>query len=189
MVQKPDTRTNKRRATVKRRNGYTMAEFGPTLLLAFVVLVFPLWAFGTLGMRYVFLINAARLAAQQASRCQTFLSNTPNPGAVKVASTVSQKSLNSIGNNTVQWISTDTYIYVCPLGSSTVTTPGANKALTTQADPTNNSYNCVVKIHATLQPIWPGFPSMVGSVPGLNASYDAWVQGTNFFENTSNLNI
>jgi hypothetical protein len=188
MVDRPVRRANPK--FVKRRSrGYTMAEFGPTLLLAFVVLVFPLWAFGTIGVRYVFLINAARLAAQQASRAQTFLSNNPNPGAVSIASTVSQKSLNSIGGNTVQWISTDTYVYQCPLGSTTVTTPGANKPLTTQADQSNNSYNCVVKIHATIQPIWPGFPSMVGNVPGLNQSLDAWAQGTNYFENTSNLNI
>jgi hypothetical protein len=173
----------------QRQSGNTLAEFAPTLLIAFAIIIFPLMAFGTLGTRYIFLLNAARLSAQQASRCQTFLSNNPNPGAVSTALTISKNSVSKIGGNTVTWLQTDTYIYVCPLATGTVTTPGANTALTTIPDSTNNSYNCVVKVHGTIQAVFPGWSAMIGNFPGLNADLDAWATGENFFENSSNLNI
>jgi hypothetical protein len=175
----------------KRTSGYTMAEFAPTLLFAFVVIVFPMLAAGTIGTRYVLLTNAARLAAQSASRCQTFkidLSPPTNIGAVTTALNVSKNSISGIGGGTITWISTDTYISVCPLGSTSFTTPGANTALTTPADPVNNSYNCMVKIHATVAPVFPGFNGMLTGIPGLNKSFDTYATGENFFENTGNLN-
>lgn len=168
-----------------------MAEFGPTLMLGFVIITFPLLAFGTLGNRYVLLLNAARLAAQAASRCQTFKVNLASPttnGAVTTAQNVSQNCLSKVGGGAITWISTDTYIYVCPLGSSKFTTPGANTPLPTPADSVNNTYTCVVKIHATLAPVFPGFKAMIGSIPGLNSAFDTYATGENFFENTGNLN-
>jgi hypothetical protein len=175
----------------RKTNGYALAEFAPTLMIGFVLIVFPMLAFGTLGTRYVMLTNAARLAAQSASRCQTFLLNTSPPsalGSVTTALNVSKYSISGIGDGTVSWISTDTYIYVCPLGSSTYTTPGANTPLSAPADPVNNTYNCVVKVHATMSPIFPGFNAMLGAIPGLNAPFTTYATGENFFENTGNLN-
>ncbi len=177
-------------APVRRPHGSTITEFGPTLLIAFAIIVFPLLAFGTLGLRYIFLLNATRLAAQSASRCQTFKTNISptNLSSVTTALNVSKNSISGLGGNTVSWVSTNTYIYVCPLGSTTVTTPGANTPLPAPADPVNNSYNCVVNISATLAPIFPGFHSMLGNIPGLNSPINATAQTAEFFENTSNLN-
>jgi hypothetical protein len=171
--------------------GYTIAEFGPTLLIGFVIVVFPLLAFGTLGNRYVLLINAARLAAQSASRCQTFKVNLASPttnGSITTALNVSKNTLSNVGGGAITWISTDTYIYVCPLGSTTSTTPGANTPLPAPADAVNNTYTCVVKIHASIAPVFPGFSAMIGPIPGLNSAFDTYATGENFFENTGNLN-
>jgi hypothetical protein len=173
-----------------------MAEFAPTLLIAFTIIVFPLLAFGTIGMRYVFLVNAARQASQAACRCPQFLNNitqtisgvtTTQLSAVNTALMVSKYCLNNIGGNTVQWVSTNTFIYICPMGSSTMTTPGANKSLTSPADPTNFTYDCVVVVGANIQPIFPGFSAFY-AIPGLNSPFYTSAQTESVFETTSNLN-
>ena len=180
----------------ERRRGYTMAEFGPTLLVAFTIIVFPLLAFGTLGLRYVFLVNGARQASQAAARCPQFLANitttvggvtTTQLSAVNTALLVSKTYLANVGGNTVQWASTNTFIYVCPMGSTTITTPGANKTLTTSATPATNTYDCVVVVGANIQPVFPGFSSFVGSLPGLNAPFLTSAQTESVFESTANL--
>lgn len=179
-----------------RQSGYTMAEFAPTLLLAFTIIVFPLLAFGTLGLRYVFLVNAARQSSQAASRCPQFLANisqtisgvtTTQLSAVNTALAVSKSCCSQIGGNTVQWVSTNTFIYVCPMGGTTMTTPGANKPLPSAANPTANTYDCVVVVGANIQPIFPGFSSMLGSIPGLNSAFFASAQTESVFESTANL--
>lgn len=180
-----------------RRSGYTMAEFAPTLLLAFTIIVFPLLAFGTLGIRYVFLVNAARQSSQAAARCPQFKANvtqtiagvtTTQLSAINTALAVSKNCCNNIGGNTVQWVSTNTFIYVCPMGSTTMTTPGANTPLSTDANPTSNTYDCVVVVGANIQPIFPGFKSIVGNLPGLNQPFFASAQTEAVFESTANLN-
>ena len=171
------------------RRGHNIAELGPTLMIAFAMLIFPLLALGFLGTRYLLLINAANVAAEQASKSATFKTDTSTSySAVTTANNVSQQQISGIGGGAVQWVATQTYIYVCPLGTTTVTTPGANTPLTAAANSSANTYNCVVKVNAVLQPLFPGWKGMIGSIPGLNTSISTWAQASRFFENTSNLN-
>jgi Flp pilus assembly protein TadG len=172
--------------------GSSIAEFGPTLFLALGIIVLPLLAFGILGMRYTFLLNAARLAAQQAARAKTFLADTSSTdlSAVDLATKVANSSVNNIGGNMVAITSVNTFVKVCPLagGTTAVTTPGANKALTTPANTSTNTYSCEVVILGSLQPLFPGGKSMLGSIPGFNAPIVTTVRSDCFFESTSNLN-
>ena len=189
-------------ANLRRTSGSTIAEFGPALMLCFAVLVFPLFAFGTIGMRYIFLLNAARLAAQMAARSQSFLSDTnatatpPALSAVHNAQNIASMACNQIGGmlgttHGVTLSSTNVYIKVCPLGGKTtsVTQPAANTPLSAAAQPVSYTYNCEVVLTGSIQPLCPGLKSLVGSIPGLNAPYIAYARADYVFENTNNLNM
>lgn len=182
---------------IRSRRGTTIAEFGPTLMLAFAVIVFPMMAFGQIFLRYIFLLNANEMAAEQAAKSENFLTDAQQVvngntqfslSAVHKAQAVAQMGCQGIGNGSVQWQNTNVYIYSCPLGSTTLTSPGANTPLAAAANPTANTYNCVVITNALLQPMFPGARGMVGSIPGFNAPIPCTIQSSRYFENTANLN-
>jgi len=176
----------------RRQTAYTLAEFGPTLLIAFCIIILPVLAFGMVGARYMFLLNAAREAAQSAARAKTFLTDISptDRSAVHIAQAAAQVAINAIGGGMVSLTSTTTYIKICPNGGgpAAVTTPGANTALSAPADPNNNTYSCEVICSGTIQPLFPGAPSMAGSLQGFNAPIVTTVRSDCFFENVSNLN-
>lgn len=178
--------------THRRQTAYTLAEFGPTLFIAFCLIILPLLAFGMIGARYVFLLNAARLSVQQAARCKTFLVDTSatDLSAVNTAKLVAKNSINGIGGGLVTLTSTTVYIRVCPLGGgpASVTTPGANLPLTAPADSANNTYDCECVLQGVVQPLFPGGRSLLGSIPGFNAPINANIHMDCFFESDSNLN-
>lgn len=182
---------------IRSRRGTTIAEFGPTLMLAFAVMVFPMMALGMIGLRYILLLNATEMAAEAASKSQNFKTDTSQVvngatqisySAVTQAKNVSQLGCNSIGNGSVNWISTNTYIYSCPMGGSTLITPGPNTPLAAAANPTANTYNCVVVVTAQLQPVFPGAKGILGSIVGFNAPINCTCTSSRYFENTANLN-
>lgn len=176
----------------RKQCAHTLAEFGPTLMVAFCLLVLPLLAFGMIGLRYVLVLNAARLTVQQAARCKTFLLDTSatDRSAVNLANSVAQNSINGIGNGLVTLTKTDVYIKVCPLGAgpAAVTTPGLNKPLPATADTSANTYNCECILNTIVQPLFPGGGSLIGAVPGLNKPINANVRMDCYFENATNLN-
>ena len=175
----------------KTKKGHTIAEFGPTLFLAMVVIILPLLAFGVMAMRYLFLVNAARLASYEGARAKTFLvdSSPTQLSAVDIAKQVADSSAQNIGGNGVTITSVNTYIKVCPLGGTTsqVTSPGANTALSAAANTSSNTYTCEVVIVGSLQPLFPGH-SFLGTIPGFNAPIVTRVRSDCYFESTSNLN-
>ena len=183
---------------MRSRRGTTIAEFGPTLMLAFAVMVFPMMALGMIGLRYVLLLNATEMAAEAASKSQNFKTDTSQVvngvtqysySAVTQANTVSQLGCNNIGNGSVQWKSTNTYIYSCPMGGTTLSTPGANNPLAAAANPTANTYNCVVVVTAYIQPMFPGAPGILGNIQGFNQRIGPITcSSSRYFESTTNLN-
>ena len=132
-------------------SGNTMAEFAPTLLLLFCIFTFPLIAFGTLGVRYCFLLNAARLAAQAGSQCKSFYTNysATDMSAVNLATQVATQSVKGFNGITLTTITTQ--IAICPLGGSTVTRQ--TTPLAKAADTNTNSYNIEVLINGTIKPV------------------------------------
>src|SRR5262249_24944552 len=143
---------------LRRAHGTTIAELAPALLLAFVVMIFPMIALGTVAMRYSLLANAANMAAQQACKQRTFLAdtntNTANGplqlSAVHTAQNVAALACKGIGgsvNNSpgITLTTTNVYITINPIGTQTTPTqPAANTALSSPANSTNYSYNCEV---------------------------------------------
>ena len=85
----------------RRRIGYTMAEFAPTLFLALLIIALPLLGLGTMALRYVFLVNAARLAVQAASRTESFL-NDSSPTQLSAVHTASNVASAPIPTETLE---------------------------------------------------------------------------------------
>lgn len=192
------------KTTTRKIKGSTLAEFGPALLLAFTVFLFPLWAFGTIGMRFCFLMNAARLASQSAARAQSFLTDIdplgtpPTLSAVHIAQKVASMACNNIGGKLgptqgVTLNTTSVYIKVCPSGGTEAAyspQPAVNTALSQPAQPASYTYNCEVILDGTVQPLLPNWSGFLGAnIPGLNAPIRTEARSDCFFENTTNLNL
>jgi hypothetical protein len=192
------------KARARHWKGNSLAEFGPTVMLALGVVVFPMWAFGTIGMRFSLLLDAARLAAQSASRAQSFLSDVdasaspPVLSAVHIAQNVSSAVCAEIGgtvNNTKGIVlnCTSVYIKVCPIGGQTSSyspQPAANTALAAAAQPSSYTYSCEVILNGTVQPLFPDSRTLFGiNIPGFNGPITTNVRSDYLFENTNNLNL
>lgn len=180
-------RLTKNARTRRSAKGTTLAEFGPAMFLAFIILGFPLITFGTLAMRYSFLCNAARLAASAGSQCKTFMvdtNSTSDPSAVTAANNIVKQSVNSfkgVGSTKVTC-----YIVSTPLGGGSVSR--TTSPLTKPADTSSNAYNMEVKVDGSVQPLFYNSSKLFGSIPGLTGAINTSVRADVFFENTQGLN-
>ena len=155
----------------KRRAGYTIAEFAPTLFLAFVIIVMPLLAFGTLALRYCLLLNAVRVACIGAARASTFQTDispaTGNISSVTTATNDMNYALytksSGVGGGMIlldpaHSPNPELWIYATPLagGTRSKANTTANKAMATPANTSLNTYNIEVIVYGIIQPIFPG---------------------------------
>lgn len=190
-----------------RQGGYTMAEFAPTLFLAFIMVVMPMLGFGCIALRYGMLVNAARLASQGASRSTSFLNNTTNGSitnvsAVNTAEQIAYKAVTGIGNGGVMLdpsyggiaSQVETHIIY-----QNLTTGGArkdngnNKSMASGSVNTSTYiYTCEVIIHGEVLPLFPyahigDTGSMKTGIPGVTLPITAPVRWDTFFENPQGL--
>jgi hypothetical protein len=179
----------------------TIAEFGPALYLIFVVITFPMIAFGVAGVRYALLWNAANLACQQASKARTFVTDIPatsgspvHLSSVHTAQNVAQLACSQMGGGYVTLTSTNVYIKIQPTSSSTATPtqPAANTPLSASLlNPTLYTYTCEVVLTGSISPVLPvGWHGLLGvSIPLLNAPIATTAKADYMFENNLNLSI
>jgi hypothetical protein len=163
----------KRTSSLRRKSGVTsIAELGPALWIVFVMITFPLLSFGTLGLRYAFLVNGVRYAAMTASQSKSFKTNfTDSNGILRVSAINTASSLTSQVSaywHGVTISSTTTSIVSCAGGSTTTSSTTSPLA----AVAANTVYNCQVMVVATLDPLFPqpGLDNVFGGVmacPGL----------------------
>src|ERR1700676_5364325 len=110
----------KTRSALRRNSGVTnIAELGPALWIVFIMITFPLLAFGTLGLRYAFLVNGVRYAAIAASQSKTFKNNFVDSNGITRVSAVNtaQTVVNQMAAdwNGITVSSTTTNIVSCPM--------------------------------------------------------------------------
>lgn len=175
-----------RRQANRSTHGNTLAEFAPTLLLLFCIFTFPLIAYGTLGLRYCFLYNAARLAAQAGSQSKSFATDTSATqlSAVNIAKAVATQSVQ--GFKGIALTNITTQIAICPLGGSTVTRQ--TTALAKPADTNVNTYNIEVLVTGSISPLVTLPKSILGTVPGLTAPFVTSARCSVFSEFPQGLN-
>ena len=88
---------------LRRSRGTSIAELGPTLFMLFIVFAFPLAALASIGVKYIFLLNAAKQAADAGSRCK-FWNSGRGPSQNSVVQTVlamAQKGVSSFSGVTM----------------------------------------------------------------------------------------
>jgi hypothetical protein len=153
--------------------------------LVFIIFFFPLMVFGTMGMRYIFLLNAARLAANSGAQCQTFLADvsSTNTSSTTTASAIAQSATS--GFKGVTLTQGGYYIVTTPLAGGTVTRQST--PLSKAADPTNYAYNFEVVLQGQLQPLVPQVSGWWIQIPGLNEPVSTQARSDVFFENTQGL--
>ena len=180
----------------------SIAEFGPALFAMFCVVIFPMIAFGSIGMRYMVLNNAANLAAQSASRQKTFLVDTnanANNGVIQLSAVHTAQNVATFicsnmggtvkGTSGVVLNSTNVYIKIAPIGTqSAITQPAANTPLPSAGNTSNYTYTCEVVLNGTLQPLLGGLNLFGKSIPLLNAPLTTKSKADYYFESTQ-LNI
>jgi len=92
MVSRIDQESDKKgyrtsRQGARRDRGNQLVEFGPTLWIVFILLLFPLIALGTVGLRYALLAYAARLAASAGAESSTFRTDINPPSQLSAVTT------------------------------------------------------------------------------------------------------
>lgn len=175
---------NRRRRYCK---GSQIAELGPALWLVFIMFCFPLIGLCAIGTRYIFLLNAARLAASSASQASSFQADISptQPSAVNTANQVATQAAAAFSGITLQ--NTTTYLVTCPLSSAGAAARQTTK-LRTPADTSQNCYSVEVVLLARLQPLISS-GSFFGNVPGLNAPITLSARSDVAFENTQGLTL
>lgn len=167
-------------------HGDQIADFGPSMWIVFIILLFPLIAFGTLGLRYVILSNAARMAASAGAQCTTFFADANPPkdvSAVTIARTIATQSVNKFSGVNLDRI--DCYIVVCPNGGGAVARQST--PLAKPADTNLNSYNFQVVVTGRLEPLISSKLGWFNRIPGLSAPISTSASSCVFFENTQGL--
>ncbi len=177
-------------------------EFAPAIYFVFVMITFPLIAFGWVGVRYSILANAANLAAQQASKARCFNTDIPagsgspaHLSAVHTAQNIAAQTVNGMGAGSVQLAANgvSTYIKIRPISGSTTAPaqPAVNTPLSANLlNPTLYTYTCEVIVTGTIAPLFPRWQGLAGvQIPLLNQSLTSTARADYAFENNLNLSI
>lgn len=172
---------------VRSTRGSSLAEMGPILWIAFFMLLIPMICLATFGMRYAFLLNAARMSANAAAQCKTFQSDvsTADPSSVTLANTIATNAAKGFNGITLSKIKT--YIVVCPFSGGQATRQ--TTPLTAAAVTTSNSYNMEVVLEGQLQPLISNSKGWFGTIPGLTAPITTSARADCVFENAQGLTL
>ena len=170
------------------RRGTTMAEM-PAALWLLILMCFPMIIVATSSLRFGFFWNAAREAAMQAAKCQTFQNNSAvGISAVNTADAWAAQATNSFSGITIT-PPVNVYILQTNVTSGTTTKGTSRTALTTAADTANNIYDIQVEINGQIAPLVPVvFGGIVGPVPGLTAPFPVVVRSQYVSEVPQGLN-
>lgn len=170
---------------LRRCSGTHIIELGPTLWIVFLIVFFPMLTFGSMGLAYMPMVNATRLAAQAAAQCKSFQTNVDSAdlSAVNTANQIVNQSTTCWSQVSVQKITTS--IVICNYSSKAVTRQ--QTPLSQPANTTTNAYNCEVLAQGTIQPLFRLPQAIFGSVPGLSAPIQTSTRSLVVFENTQGL--
>jgi Flp pilus assembly protein TadG len=166
--------------------GHHLIEFGPILWIVFIMLLFPLVCFGTLGMRYVFLSYVARIAVSAGAQSNSFLTDTNPPSQRSAVDTAGQVAVMAMNTFPGLQLSNIT----CSIVTSPLAGGAASRQTTPLSQPANtaaNAYDFEVVLQAQMSPLVPCPSKFFAQVPGLNAPITTSVRADAFFENTQGL--
>lgn len=166
--------------------GTSIAEM-PVALWLIVIMCFPMIIVATATMRFGFLWNAAREAAMQASKCQTFQNDTAvGISAVNTADLWATKATAGFPGITIN-PPVNVYIVQTNVLSGTTTKNTSRLALPAAADTDNNIYDILVEINGQLEPLIR-VPMGGMTIPGLTDPFPLTVRSQSTAEIPQGLN-
>ncbi len=169
----------------RHKSGHSIAEFGPTLWFALIIVFFPMITYSTIGVRYILLMNAAKIAASQAAQCRSFQtdSSSTEKSAVNTANSLAASSINFFTGIHLQQVTTS--IVICPYSSSTVTK--RTTPLTSPANASFNAYDVEVLLLAQIDPLITNRSLASAGIPGLTKPMTVVAKSDVVFENPQGL--
>ena len=170
----------------KRRTGrgHTIAELGPSMFIAFCILVFPLATLASIGTKFTFMYLATENAARMAGRCKTFQQNS---SAYQTSATNLAKQLMDTWKKSfsgMEITSVNVSILQCNVTSKKITK--FTSPLGT-VDPVNNVYSINVETNGAVEPLFRGSGGWFGNIPGLSAPFPVRVSCSAAAENPPGL--
>lgn len=136
----------------KCRRGTSLAEM-PVALWLIIIMCFPVLIVATATLRFGFFWNAAREAAMQAAKCQTFQNDSAvGISAVNTADLWATKATSGFPGITVT-PPVNVYIVQTNVISGVTTKNTSRVALPAAADTDNNIYDIQVEINGQLEPL------------------------------------
>lgn len=184
-----------RRHRLRSCSGSETAEIGPTLWIVFMVLFFPMVSLATVGIRYMFMLNATRMAAIAAAESYTFQTNLSGTqlSAVNTARTQAQTAVSAfhgislVGGPTATAANVPVSIVISSLSSNTVTRQ--TTPLSAPANVSNNLYSIEVQLIGQIQPLAPSkYLAGMPNIPLLNAPVPVVTRYDVVAENPQGLN-
>lgn len=164
-----------------------MIETPLVLWILIFGMIMPTIALATMGIRYAFFLNAARLAVHSAAQAKSFQKDfPPDLSAQTRAQQTAKTSCESFSGVTLNTVTTS--IVVTPVAAGE---PIAQTAkLAGPAFEENNLYQLQVKLDGQLNPLVPVPSGVVGiNVPGLTAPYPVQTSAKEVSENPQGLNL
>lgn len=141
--------------------------------------------YSTVGVRYVLLMNAAKLAAAQAAQCRSFQTDisASEKSAVHTANTIATTAVGYFKGVHLQQITTS--IITCSYSGSTVTS--RTTPLTSPPDASFNAYDVEVLLQAQIDPIITNSSLCASGIPGLTKPMTVIAKSDVVFENPQGL--
>jgi hypothetical protein len=169
----------------RNKNGQSLAELGPTLWFALVIIFFPMITYSTVGVRYILLMNAAKMAAGQAAQCRSFQTDisSSEKSAVNTANSLATTAVGYFTGVHLQQVTTS--IVTCSYSGSTVTK--RTTPLTSPPDTSFNAYDVEVLLLAQIDPIITNHSLSSMGIPGLTTPMTVVAKSNVVFENPQGL--
>ncbi len=169
---------------LRSRRGNAVSELPGVLWLIFIVLLFPLVDFCTMGIRAALVFSACNQASLAASKARSYqVGDSTYPSAQDYALSVAQTDCSSWSGVSLNSVSTQ--ILITDINTQVQTRqPGK---LTNPPDTASNTYQVEVTINASIDPLVTVNLPFLANIPGISAPYQLSVTQRNYVENSQGL--
>ncbi len=162
------------------------ADVGGVLWFLLLCLTFPLLDLSTIGLRYTFLLGAARDAATDAAVANTFLTDSSASDLSAVNMAVARTNQNAKSFRGVKLLNVRTNLLITNLTTNAVTRQST--PLSAPADTSQNLYQIEVVVTGDVDPLLTYNNKFFGSVPGLTGPARFVVTSQSVAENPEGMN-
>lgn len=170
----------------RRRRGSIMVDTPITLWILLFLFVFPMIDLASIGIRYTFLLAAAREAVHQAARAKSFRTNIDagNLSAMNISRDEANRVAEKFSEVGIDSVSTN--IVITDIITQTVSR--RSLPLTAPADTANNLYEIEIVVQGRINPLITFNTGALPGIPGLSVPMPVTIAAREFCEFPQGLN-